>query len=365
MGLVDVGGNIRRYMKIKKLSIKKLAEMSDIGTATISNVLNGKNTPNSTTLLKIADALEISLNDVLVDSPRLMAYRFRTNTSLKAREIAGQNQLLADCAVWLKNYQELEELTGESMECLLPVQNGVPVVETAVHVRELMGLKDPMEPVCDIVGLVEQLGIKIRIVSFGFKQTFGLSVSKADGGPAIFVNAFPGITIERQIFTIAHELGHLVLHIASYDGICSNENPLEETQANEFAAQLLMPSQCFLKKWEEYRGGSFVDTVLRVKRFFSVSYQTVLHRYSELHPGHAYSDLLMNFSLYYRSQYNHDVKNHYEPDAITSLVGLGPDRYSRLVRKAYEQNKISLSRAAELMRIPLMQMKDMASTWRF
>lgn len=42
MALSDVGGNIRRYMKINGYTISRLAEKSGISKATLSNLLNGK-----------------------------------------------------------------------------------------------------------------------------------------------------------------------------------------------------------------------------------------------------------------------------------------------------------------------------------
>ena len=45
MGIEHIGGNIRRLMKIRNLTIPKLASKSGMGTAAISNLLNGKAEP--------------------------------------------------------------------------------------------------------------------------------------------------------------------------------------------------------------------------------------------------------------------------------------------------------------------------------
>lgn len=78
---------------------------------------------------------------------------------------------------------------------------------------------------------------------------------------AIVVNkAHPGT---RQRFTIAHELGHLLLHgyrtthadrrlrVRFRDSRSSDGSVTEEIEANQFAAELLMPRDQVLRRVEE------------------------------------------------------------------------------------------------------------------
>ena len=82
MALTDLSKNVRRYMKLQKLSIPQLAEKSELGTATLSNILNEKSSPNSTTLIKISHALGVSFPQLLADAPKIKTLRFRTNSNL-------------------------------------------------------------------------------------------------------------------------------------------------------------------------------------------------------------------------------------------------------------------------------------------
>jgi hypothetical protein len=104
----------------------------------------------------------------------------------------------------------------------------------------------------------------------------------------------------RKRFTIAHELGHLVLH--SYttphadrgyklrDARSSDGSILEEIEANQFAAELLMPERCVI---EEIRAeGLNYDLSIeseeadakigRIARRFQVSRQAMVIRISSL-----------------------------------------------------------------------------------
>lgn len=72
-------------------------------------------------------------------------------------------------------------------------------------------------------------------------------------------------SINRQRFTAAHELGHFVLHrhligngvndntayrtVTGSDCYNSNINSRHETEANMFAASVLMPTEALILKW--------------------------------------------------------------------------------------------------------------------
>lgn len=375
MALSDLSKNVRRFMKIKKLSIPQLAKECGLGTATLSNILNEKSSPNSSTLIKISTALGVSFSDLLAETPTLKTLRFRTNHKLTAREIAERDQLQIDSAIWLKNYVNLEELTQNQTEYKFEKITTENPIEAAKEIRRMYNIQDE-EPIYDILSLVEDAGIKLYLHDFNFQKTFGLSVNKEDGGPAIIVNNNESISVERKIFTIAHELGHLILHRNSFDGEVSEENEIEEKQANDFAAELLMPEKAFEKQWELHSGISWVEAVLQIKQYFRVSYKTVLSRLNSLigdrfTPGFLYAE----FSRLYRLKYHHDLKNHYEPNSISELApakdepkkiscfNFTEERFERLVRLAYEQEKITISRAAEMLSLSAKSMRERIAEW--
>jgi Zn-dependent peptidase ImmA (M78 family) len=105
----------------------------------------------------------------------------------------------------------------------------------------------------------------------------------------------------RQRFTIAHELGHLVLH--SYttphadrgyklrDAKSSEGSVLEEIEANQFAAELLMPENLVLdairREGLHYEFSSEVSeeteaTIKKIAKQFQVSGQAMMIRISNL-----------------------------------------------------------------------------------
>ena len=233
---------------------------------------------------------------------------------------------------------------------------------------------DWLEPIHDIVQLVTDAGIKLRLAPFGFKKTFGLSLGKEDGGPAIVVNTQEGISVERQIFTIAHELGHLILHLDSFGTNEDIEVEKQEDEANLFAGQLLLPDDALVKDWVATRGMFWVDAVLKLKKKYRVSYMTVLTRLRQT-VIESPENLIIQFRFAYKQRYGHDLKDFYEPNAIEGPVarkeedGLSPsdlagDRFSCLVIEAYEKGVISLGRGAEMLGCSIDEIRALLKGWQ-
>ena len=88
MGIQDIGANVRRHMKIRGLTIPQLSAMMEMGTAALSNLINGKAEPKSSTLIKLAKALDVPFDELLADAPKLQSLRFRTAKTLSGREKA-------------------------------------------------------------------------------------------------------------------------------------------------------------------------------------------------------------------------------------------------------------------------------------
>jgi len=291
-----------------------------------------------------------------------------------------------DVGRWLSDFCELEEILDDRVECRLDnirerLENRKNRNEAAAALaREAFGL-DAEEPVRDICGLLESNGIKVGDREVTSPYFFGLSVAAEDGGPAVVVNTWERISVERWIFTAAHELGHLILHLSDYDVSHTGEDKKHEEEANAFAAAFLMPDASFQKEWNETYGLALVDRVMKVKRIFRVSYRTVLYRLAANYRGSG--NIWALFQMDYKRRYGHTLLRDDEPHAVAqdtfraslpedSSAGepdrLSPmdfiqDRLSRLVREAIEQEKISLDRGAEILGLSLQDMRDLTASW--
>ncbi|OQX30022.1 MAG: hypothetical protein B0D92_00620 [Spirochaeta sp. LUC14_002_19_P3] len=373
--------NLRRLRKEKGFTQEYLAEKSGLSRAAYRNIETGKSEPRVSSLQAIATALEVPIQR-LVDSVReLRAVRFRSDKKMRSRA-----QVLVDVGRWIADFSDLEDILGDRKNYqLADLREQLKVCKNrgesaAALARKAFGL-NAEEPVRDICGLLESGGIKVGEQKVASHDFFGLSVAATDGGPAVVVNTWDRIPVERWIFTAAHELGHLILHLSDYDVDHTDEKKEDEEEANSFAAAFLIPDASFRKEWKESYGLAFVDRVLKVKRIFRVSYRTVLHCLTPSYKGTG--NIWDRFQMEYKRRTGRTLLQYDEPNALAqdafrasfsenysagepdslSPVDFIQSRLSSLVRRAIEKEKISLGRGAEILGISLQDMRDLTASW--
>jgi len=155
-------------------------------------------------------------------------YRRKASTGNRALE-----KLEADLNIRLMHVRRL--LASADIEAQLPLPALDPdeyegdIELVAEMVRRTWGI--PNGPLHDLTDYIERAGIIIVECDLSSIGVDGLTIRTLGSPPCIFVDKLaPG---DRQRFTLAHELGHLVMH--------SVPSPTMEDEANLFASALLMP----------------------------------------------------------------------------------------------------------------------------
>lgn len=102
----------------------------------------------------------------------------------------------------------------------------------------------PPGPVRNLARSLENAGAVLVPMAFGVREIDGIGMRPTGMSPLIFYNmAAPS---DRTRFTLAHELGHLVMHAHQ------PPYPKMEEEANAFAAEFLMPARdiapCFVQR---------------------------------------------------------------------------------------------------------------------
>ena len=83
---------------------------------------------------------------------------------------------------------------------------------------------------------------RIRVAQYPFADDLAGIFIRIKGRPVIGVNAWH--TPQRQVFTVAHEMGHYLLgHESGFSTGLLDSNDRSEREANAFAAEILMPSK--------------------------------------------------------------------------------------------------------------------------
>lgn len=369
-----IAGNLARLRAERGLTQAQLAAKSNLSRLAIGKIERGEVEPRGDTLAALAKAMNVPIRELVASVRALNGVRFRAKRRVNTRE-----QILAEVAAWLASYEALESQLGNRVEfAFKPLMRRRRSPEKlALEARELLGL-DRKEAVRDICGLLEDNGVKVLLLEKKTDAFFGLSVAPNGAGPAVAVNTWDRISVERWIFTAAHELGHILLHQDAYDRGAGGEPEEEEREADRFASHLLMPDPGFDSEWEQTRGLPLLFRVLKVKRMFRVSYKTVLHRLIE--SGREPKDVWKAFQKQHKEHFGRtlrkvdeparllegefrlDWSRAGEPDGLSENDFL-QDRLSRLVRKALEEDAISLGRAAEILRIPRKAMRELVASW--
>ncbi len=157
---------------------------------------------------------------------------------------------------------------------------------------ELLQHAGVQQPPVPVEKLAANAGAALRLEPLPGELS-GMVHRASEGRAIIGVNSLHAAT--RQRFTIAHELGHLLLHrdemthvddknpIAFRDRTSSSASDEREIEANQFAAELLMPTSMILTAVKDLPLGiEFDEGVRRLAEDFNVSVQAMTIRLSAL-----------------------------------------------------------------------------------
>lgn len=267
--------NLKLTRNFLGLNQKELAERLNISQALISQIENGTKPLNE----EIVQALSPYVGErfFLQDQshPNLRVhYRVSTTISKKITDA-----FEARLQVISNNIDKLLE-TVEIPENKIPMLDledfSFDVKYLANEVRTYLGFG--REPIRNLVEKLEMNGVIIHFYNFDFVS----EQNKTLDGVSFFVSGVPVILVNskiqnsRKYFTIAHELGHIIMHLPE-NFILKNDRDLEK-EANEFASELLAPSEII--KPELFNLS--LDRLFYLKAKWNLSASAILYKAKDL-----------------------------------------------------------------------------------
>ncbi|MFN7491885.1 MAG: ImmA/IrrE family metallo-endopeptidase [Cyclobacteriaceae bacterium] len=206
--------------------------------------------------------------------------------------------------------------------------------EIARKTRYLLNIEKG--PVPSLVNLLENNGIMIVKTDLFNEKIDGLSTISDKGIHIIFLNE--RMPNDRQRFSLAHELGHILMH---FDIPTISENVEEE--ANRFASEFLMPQEEIVNSLRQLTFAKLGE----LKRYWKVSMKALVKRAKDLKTinDKQYRNFQINFSkkemsksepipLSEESPYilNEVVKLHlnelgYSPGELANVINLNPQEF--------------------------------------
>lgn len=273
-----LGLRIQEGREARLLTQIELAGRVGLTRATISAYEKGLRNPGIETLGRIATTLELPLAYFRSDRPTRetrntpISYRRKSRASLgRLRRVEKYEEWLADIHSVYSRYlalpvtnlhfadNEFEELDSDKIE------------DAATKLRSDWGMG--IGPVSDLTAFAEANGIVIGKADLD-QDVDGASDWRGER-PFVILNSRVR-SCARQRFSLAHEIGHLVLHRLAdeTDFELQEHHKLLEDQANLFAQAFLFPMRAYSREVPNLR----FDYLVELKRRWKVSMQAIVMR---------------------------------------------------------------------------------------
>ncbi|EOE1542377.1 ImmA/IrrE family metallo-endopeptidase [Providencia rettgeri] len=307
----------------KGLTMAELARVLDISRQAISSFEKGLKNPSPDTLSMISKVLGFPERFFLSNegSPQIEgAVHFRSrSTATKKERIKGKTKgrwvslIVRECMKYVQLPDvELPPIDIPDFEIL----EDADIEEIATKVRRYWNMGDG--PISNLTRLLENKGIIVANLHAAEKVD---AFSFWDNDRPIIITDNTRTAV-RTRFSIAHELGHLILHRSVEDDYIDDKYLFEkvEGQANYFASCFLLPAKTFSR---EYYSPS-LPALEKLKERWIVSLQCMTNRSNSLglmsdnQKGYVYRQL----APYRKKEPLDDVIPREEPVFINKLINL-------------------------------------------
>lgn len=268
------GDRVRQARELRRLTQFQLAERLEVTQSFISQIESGQSNPSPEVISKLV--FEVGFPPSFFEQPTnddfpFGSLLFRAHTSMtdgEQREIYRWAQVVYEMYRTITSVRPVKELP------LHVPRAQQPAFSAAEIARSELGLA-PDTPISNLINSVEKAGVLVIALPTQFKgrDAFSLWATQRNDlrRPVIVVSEQ---SPDRLRMSVAHELGHLVMH-----------NPLTvgmgdvEKQAKTFAASFLLPEAAMR---QDLAGPLTLDTFLNLKVKWGVSMQALIVRSKEL-----------------------------------------------------------------------------------
>ncbi|MEB4814949.1 XRE family transcriptional regulator [Bacillus thuringiensis] len=249
--MLDVKFNGNRLREARRFRAKSITDLSNaIGVTKqmVSKYENNKAVPSLEILFRIISNLNFPREfffgeDTFDMETEGTFFRSRLTSTQKEKKPSeftkNMTVLIRD---FLEDYIDFPKVPKKSM-----INNDHSIEDLAYLVRKELGLSD--KPVNNILRLLEEQGFVVSLISNKMDKVDAFSSQTKINGNIYYTVVLEGeeYSYYRQQFSIAHELGHWVLHseVLNPQSLEKDEYKEMEDEANEFAACFMLPKEAF------------------------------------------------------------------------------------------------------------------------
>jgi Zn-dependent peptidase ImmA (M78 family) len=343
-----LGERLRLARKGAGLSLRGLAErLGGLVTAqALGKYERGEMLPSSAVLIGLSAALGVPESYLLSGADlQLRDVEFRKHALSRARD---RDHLQAKVLSLAERYLDVETLLGHPSAWTAPdgfprrVANPDDAEAAARALRNVWRLGE--DPIPGLADFLEERGILVASLELAEAisgMTARIRRRAASDLPMIVVNVrHPG---ERQRFTFAHELGHLLLGpVASAD---------TEKLCNRFAGAFLVPAEPLRAEVGRARKHVSLGELIRLKALFLVSMQCLVYRMCDL-------GILAPAAA--RQVFQSMSRRGYRKAEPNPLPSERAQRFERLCLRVLSEGLASEARVAELLGVSVTRLEAMA-----
>lgn len=196
--------------------------------------------------------------------------------ALRKRNKVSQKVLLpveAQVNIYRLSVEKLLKVIGQP-EINLPVLDIEKLGSPAEAARKLRKLwKIEKGAINNLTQVLEDNGLFLINFDFNTERVDGMSILADGKFPVVFSNKRS--LGDRQRFTLAYELGHLVMHLQTNPSFTRDISH----EANEFAAEFLMPEKDIKG---DFKDGVNLNVLADLKRKWKLSMQALLYRANDI-----------------------------------------------------------------------------------
>ncbi len=331
--------------KVAGLSLRELATKVGLSHAAIKKYEDGKVFPASDTLIKLSRVLKVRVEYFFRQPPMTLEnikYRKHSDVPKKTLDII-KHQIMD----YAERRLELEAIVPTFCKSFIPIkslssriQSFKDIEHIAEQIRTAWSLGQ--EPIADLVDVLENHGIRIFMVNHVGDAKFDGQSATINKEPIIIINSNnPG---DRQRFTLAHELGHLILN----DKMGGELD--EEKACNRFAGAFLLPASAVRQDLGMPRTSLEIQELAILKEAFGLSMGSILRR--------AYEVGVINTASYKEIKRLFEQKGWVKKEPGVDLPSEKGHLLNKMVFHALAEDYIGESKAAELMNMTLQQFRE-------
>lgn len=323
------------------LSLRALAEKVGVSAMMVSKYERNLSQPSTSVLVSLARALavrpEYFTRPTTVELDRIE----RRNRHRWKLPVKIERRILADARDQLERRSMLDLIApmpwppSFELPCGLPSEITVVSAIEGIAIRIRRQWKLGLGPIPNLIDALEMTGIKVVTTEHDDPRFEGMSARAGNLSVIVVGTSWPG---DRQRFTVAHELGHLVLEGRLAEAID------REMACDRFAGAFLAPEPQVKELMGEHRTSLEVNEMHFLKHKFGLSIAAWSHRAHDL--GIVRDAEYRRFRRMLVAQgWDRTEPGDEYPSERSSL-------FEHMVNRTFNESMISESRAAELLAIP-------------